>query len=199
MLNRISGTPRRSRRRLAGAALAACILIAGGAGLHAGLAESAPPRQGEMAVFDVVAPPQPAPEVEMHDGDGTVVTLSDFAGHVVVLNFWATWCAPCVREMPSLDRLQAALGARGLRVVAVSLDREGTAAVLPFYERTGIEHLGVYLDAGGRVSRAFGTRGLPTTIVLDAQGRIVGRYQGAAEWDSAAAIALLEYYLEPQS
>ncbi|NBC33221.1 MAG: redoxin family protein [Alphaproteobacteria bacterium] len=198
MLNRVSGPSRRSGR-LIGTALAAFTLIAGSAGFHAGLAEGAPPRTGEMAVFDVVAPPQPAPAVEMRDGDGNVVTLDDFAGHVVVLNFWATWCAPCVREMPSLDRLQAALGEQGLRVVPVSLDRNGREAVLPFYERIGIAHLGVYLDTGGRVSRAFGTRGLPTTVVLDAEGRIVGRYQGAAEWDSDAAIALLDYYLDPES
>ena len=110
----------------------------------------------------------------MTDGDGKPVTLQDFAGQVVLLNFWATWCAPCVREMPSLDRLQAKLGGEGLAVVTVSRDRGGANVVMPFYERLELTNLGVYLDPKGAFSRAFKVRGLPTTILIDREGRVVG-------------------------
>ncbi|MCH8036380.1 MAG: TlpA family protein disulfide reductase [Proteobacteria bacterium] len=116
-------------------------------------------------------------------------------GRVVLLNFWATWCAPCIREMPSLDRLQAALEDRGLAVLAVSIDRGGTEVIRPFAERLGLERLGLYHDAKGALFRAFGVTGLPTTFLIDRRGRIVGAYPGPAEWDEPEARALIEHYL----
>lgn len=143
--------------------------------------------------------PEPVPRQPFTDGAGHPVSLDDFRGQIVLLNFWATWCMPCVREMPSLDRLQAKLGERGLAVVALSQDQQGAAAVKPFYERLDLSHLGVYLDSRNRVGHAFEVQGLPTTFLIDRQGRAVGKVMGPVEWDSPETLTLIERYLDAPS
>ncbi len=158
----------------------------------------APPLTGEFADnFTLLDPPVPAPLEVFQDLAGRRVRLADFAGRVVVLNFWATWCAPCVREMPSLEALQAALRADGLTVVAVSVDRGGADIIKPFAARLGLQEMELYWDAKNTLSKAFGLTGLPTTFIIDRQGRIVGAVQGSAEWGSPEAVALVRHYLAP--
>ena len=123
------------------------------------------------------------------DGDGRDLTLADFRGRVVLLNVWATWCAPCREEMPTLDRLQAKLGGDDFHVLPLSIDRAGLGPVLRFYDETGILHLGQYLAEDIRAMRALAVIGLPTTLLIDRQGLERGRLMGPAEWDSAEAIA----------
>jgi thiol-disulfide isomerase/thioredoxin len=142
--------------------------------------------------------PKPVPELSFQDAQGNLVSLEDFRGQLVVLNLWATWCAPCRREMPSLDRLQARYGDERLQVVALSIDRGELAQIEAFYDEVGIQHLKIYRDPKATVSRALGAFGLPTTVVIDQQGREVGRLLGPAEWDSEAAIAVLEALLGSQ-
>ncbi len=181
-----------------GAGALVVVLVAAGAAawlLQGRDAGAAPPLDGEMRTFDVVQPPEPAPEVTFSDAAGNTLTLDDFAGQVVLVNFWATWCAPCVDEMPSLDRLQARSGGDGLTVLTLSLDRGGAAPVQRFFTRHGLEHLDAYLDPQGTAMRAFSITVLPTTILINGNGRVVGRYTGPAEWDSAEAVALVDYYL----
>ncbi len=157
----------------------------------------APPLKGAFGEnFTLLDPPVPAPLEAFTDLAGNPVRLADFEGRVVLLNFWATWCAPCVREMPSLDRLQALLGDRGLRVVAVSIDRGGAEAIRPFAKRLGLAHLGLYHDPKGTLFRAFGVTGLPASFLIDRNGGIVGAYAGPAEWDDPEPRALIEYYLD---
>ncbi|HJS30505.1 MAG TPA: TlpA disulfide reductase family protein [Alphaproteobacteria bacterium] len=145
---------------------------------------------------------RPLPEPKRHHDlvfeslDGSPRPLSSFRGKIVLLNYWATWCAPCIEEMPSLDRLQAKLGGPAFEVVAVSIDRQGQKAVEPFVERLGLKHLTILLDAKGATSRALGLRGLPTTLVIDREGRELGRLEGEAQWDSDAAEALIRHYIE---
>lgn len=123
------------------------------------------------------------------DGDGRDLTLEDFRGRVVLLNVWATWCAPCREEMPTLDRLQAQLGGVDFHVLPLSIDRAGLGPVRRFYDEIGIRHLGQYLATDIRAMRAFSVIGLPTTLLIDRQGHERGRLTGPAEWDSAEAIA----------
>jgi len=123
------------------------------------------------------------------DGDGRDLTLADFQGRVVLLNIWATWCAPCREEMPTLDALQARLGGDDFHVLPLSIDRAGLRPVRRFYEEIGIRHLGQYLAEDIRAMLAFAVIGLPTTLLIDRQGRERGRLTGPAEWDSAEAIA----------
>ena len=156
-----------------------------------------PPLKGLLRDnFTLLDPPTPAPQTGFQDASGRAVTIADFAGRVVLLNFWATWCAPCVRELPTMDRLQAQLGPEGLSVVAVSWDRGGLGVVAPFLDRLGVDHLVIYLDPKGSTGRDFGVRGLPTTLLIDAEGRIVGGLEGPLEWDSPEALALIRHYLE---
>ena len=137
----------------------------------------------------------PAPQEPVIGPDGAEMTLADFRGRVVLLNFWATWCAPCVREMPSLDRLQAALGPEGLTVVAVSEDRQRERAA-SFLVEHDLDNLELYHDPRGKLARTMKLRGLPATFLLDRSGRILGSLHGPAEWDSDEAKALIGWYLD---
>ncbi|HEY9568502.1 MAG TPA: TlpA disulfide reductase family protein, partial [Thalassobaculum sp.] len=128
--------------------------------------------------------------------DGRPIKLDAYRGSLVLLNVWATWCAPCIRELPSLDRLQAELGGERFRVVLLSVDRKGLETAAPFLEKLGIANLRTAADPKSELARALGATGLPTSVLLDADGRIVGRMLGDAEWDSPAAKALLLHYLE---
>jgi thiol-disulfide isomerase/thioredoxin len=143
-----------------------------------------------LGEFIPVSPPQPAPEVAFTDAEGRPASLADFAGKPTLVNLWATWCQPCLKEMPSLQRLQAKLAGR-LTVAAVSQDRAGGTLVNPFVAEQQLQDLKIYLDPKGDVARAFEVRGLPTSIVLDASGRVVAKVEGPAEWDSDKVVALL--------
>ena len=133
-------------------------------------------------------PALPLPDLGFSDSEGRAVTLADFGGRVVLFNLWATWCGPCLHELPSLDRLQAVLGGTGFTVVALSQDRAGLAEVGPYWERAGLDHLTVYVDDGMAAGRAIGALGLPTTLLIGRDGRELGRLEGPAEWDSPAAL-----------
>ena len=123
--------------------------------------------------------------------DGEDRTLADWRGKAVLLNLWATWCAPCRHEMPALDRLQARLGGDGFEVVAISLDRGGVAKSRAFFDEIGIEHLKLYSDKTSKISAALGVVGMPTTVLIDRQGREIGRLAGPAEWDAPEAVEMI--------
>ena len=127
--------------------------------------------------------PRELPPLRFADGTGAATSLSDFHGRVVLLNVWATWCAPCVKEMPTLDRLQAALGGPDFEVVALSIDQAGAAAVQPFFIRLGIANLRVYVDTFGDASSRLVAAGIPLTLLIDRNGREIARKLGPAEWD----------------
>jgi thiol-disulfide isomerase/thioredoxin len=131
------------------------------------------------------------PAAAFLDADGNEKSLADLRGKGLVVNFWATWCAPCVREMPALDRLGETGGQRGVRVLAISADREGAPVVRKFYEVNRVGHLPVAVDKLSRVARAVGVDRLPTTVLYDAGGREIGRVIGTAEWDTPAALDFL--------
>lgn len=162
-------------------------------------APASPPRAGDMAKFTPEEAPGPAPEVRMLARDGEAFGLDAWRGRLVLLNFWATWCAPCVREMPSLQRVQAKLGSEGLEVLALSQDLKGWEVIDPFVERLGLDGLTVLHDPQGAAARAFEVRGLPDTVVIGRDGRILGRLTGHAEWDESDAVALIRHYLNGEA
>ena len=123
------------------------------------------------------------------------VSLADKRGRVVLMNFWATWCAPCVREMPSLKRLQAAFDKSVFEVILISVDRD-PRVIAPFYERLGLDNMAVYHDPRSRLSRQPAIGGLPSTLLIDRNGNEVGRVAAAAEWDIPAALALIRRYTD---
>ena len=150
---------------------------------------------GAMANFTVSKPLAPAPDVRFVDGDGKPTSLADFRGKLVLVNFWATWCAPCRREMAEFDHLQAELGGEDFVIVAISADRKGPEVIPPFYKENGIKHLGVYNDKSMKTHRAFRVPGLPTTVLIDAEGNLIGRLIGPAEWASPEALALVKHLI----
>jgi thiol-disulfide isomerase/thioredoxin len=147
----------------------------------------------ELSVFDQ---PREVPEIHFIDAEERALTLADFRGKVVLLNIWATWCVPCRKEMPALDRLQAQLGGGDFIVLPLSIDRAGLPAVKRFYEELGLQKLGIYVDSSGAASRALGAPGVPTTLLIDQNGREVARKMGAAEWDGPDMVALIRRQIE---
>ncbi len=152
----------------------------------------------EMAGFQVLTPPISTKGLEFLDKNGQSLELSAFRGRVVLINFWATWCAPCLAEMPSLNRLQIALGNEDLgradfQVITIATGRNENADIDSFFTNQSISHLTRYRDPNLRLALALGAGSLPTTVLMDRDGFIIARLQGEADWDSEAARILIEF------
>ena len=139
-----------------------------------------------------VSPPQDPPDGVFVTADGATHHLSDFKGRGMVVNMWATWCAPCVAEMPSLQTLSKALAPKDIAVLPLSSDRGGADAVRAWYNTHGITALPVLLDPRGALARAFSARGIPTSVIINTSGKIVARLEGAADWSTPDAQALIQ-------
>ena len=135
--------------------------------------------------------PPPPPDVAVTGASGAEGRLSDYRGELLVVNFWATWCPPCKREMPDLDDLAAALEGRGARVLTVSTDIRRELAVA-YLADEGFDNLPPLHDADGKLTQAFGLRGMPTTYLIDAEGGVFGKVEGAAPWADAEVVAWIE-------
>jgi thiol-disulfide isomerase/thioredoxin len=140
---------------------------------------------------------RPVADLRFVDEAGAARSLGDFRGRVILLNLWATWCAPCREEMPALDRLQASLGSPGFEVVALSLDRAGTAAIRRFYEELGLRALRIYVDAQGEALGKLGAVGIPLTVLVDRDGRELWRALGPRAWDQPAEMNRIRAHLGP--
>jgi thiol-disulfide isomerase/thioredoxin len=169
------------------------LLILAGAGSAAednpGVSERAP-----LGEFIPASPLLPAPAISFVDLAGNTVSLSEFTGKIVLVNLWATWCEPCLREMPSLERVQSRLGDK-IAVVAISEDRGGSKTVEPFIDKLGLKSVKIYLDPKSAIERAFKVRGLPTSFLIDRKGKVLGRVEGAAEWDAPKLLEVLKSFL----
>jgi thiol-disulfide isomerase/thioredoxin len=180
------GAPRFSKRlRLAvGLISLAALTVSGIAGY---LAMAAPAKTG----FASTRSPRPVPDLQFQDGRGNPLALSDFRGRAVLLNVWATWCTPCREEMPTLDRLQQKLGGPAFEVLALSIDNGGVAAVRRFFEEVGVRSLSVYVDPSMRATEKLRIVGVPTTLLIDREGRELWRKTGPAQWDSPEVVQVL--------
>ncbi len=158
-----------------------------------------PPFAGNIQDYKPWPEPKTHGTLEFEALDGTTRPLAHWQGKVVLLNFWATWCAPCIEEMPALERLHRKLGGADFSVVAASIDRQGRSAVAPFVAKLGLNDLPIVLDAKGTAARAVGARGLPTSLIFDREGRERGRLEGEAKWDSPAAEKLIAFYIAENS
>ena len=167
-------------------AAAAYVVLYGmrGEAVHA---DAGPP--AALAPFTLAKTPAAVPQVAFSDAAGARQSLAAFKGHYVLLNLWATWCAPCVRELPALARLKAALPGKGFAVIVVDVGRGTSADARSFLDAHNAKALDADVDSNTALLRAFGAYGLPLTVLIDPQGREIGRAVGPAAWDTPDAIA----------
>ncbi len=150
--------------------------------------------------IEILVPGIMSPKTVFVDQNGSPISLDHFKGKIVVLNLWATWCGPCVKEMPLLDRLAVTLSPYKAMVLIVSQDKGGVSIAKHFLDKLGIKNLPAYADPSGKLSRDMGIRGLPTSFIISPSGAIVGRVEGILEWDHpeiAAFILSLEHRERP--
>lgn len=145
--------------------------------------------------FTHLRPLRTAPSVPILAQDGSRLDLGRFRGRPVLVNLWATWCPPCVYELPALDRLQALLGNDALAVVALSIDEGDISGPVSFVNRLGLRNLTVYQDITGRAQDALPLYGLPITYLIGSDGLVFGYIIGATEWDSPEALEFLRHYI----
>ena len=150
--------------------------------------------QLKLGEFIPAASSQPAPEFSATDLAGNPLALGDLKGKFVLLNLWATWCQPCIKEMPSLLDLQDKLGS-ALTIVAVSEDRGGEVIVKLFVDKLGLDKLKVGLDPKNTAAHAFDVHGLPSSFLIDPNGKVLGRVEGAADWSSDKLRATIAKFL----
>lgn len=146
---------------------------------------------GAMTTFVFKKTPEELPNIEFVDADGKPVSLKDWRGKTVLLNLWATWCAPCREEMPALDRLQKELGSEKFEVVALAVDKGGIEGAKKFLADNKVANLRPFADPTARDGATLKVIGMPTTILIDTQGREIGRLVGPAVWDSEEAKRLI--------
>ena len=146
---------------------------------------------GAMAAFLVKPERQPVADIAFQDGTGGSLKLSQWKGRVVLVNLWATWCAPCRKEMPTLAKLQTELGSKDFEVVAISVDRKGAAVSSVFLQETGADSLKLYVEPTAVILGDLQALGLPATILIDRKGNEIGRLLGPADWASPEAKALI--------
>lgn len=151
---------------------------------------------GHMTAFVYKPSPEALAELPFQDGDGKPLKLADWKGKAVLLNLWATWCGPCRKEMPALDKLQKDLGSDKFEVVALSVDRNGTEVAKKFLAEIKVEALRFYIDPTSRATSTLKAVGMPTTILIGADGLEIGRLVGPAEWDSDDAKKLIKSVLK---
>jgi thiol-disulfide isomerase/thioredoxin len=159
---------------------------------NAAVADIADLRVGDMRKLTVHSAPIAGSDVAFMSEDGEEMTLADLNGQYTLLNFWATWCAPCRKEMPDLAALQTQLGGEDFQVVTVATGRNPRPAMEAFFDEIGVDNLPLHTDARQSFSRSMGVLGLPVTLIIDPQGDEIARLQGDADWHSDSAAAIIQ-------
>ena len=195
--------PRLSRRAVIPAFL--CAALSSSPARAQSSSDSGPPLLRTAASqFTEIRPLIEAPPLKLERIDGKTVALDEFRGKVVLMNFWATWCPPCRRELPTLERLERIVGLRDLEIIAVSIDRTSKPAIAAFLKSMNITRLRPFVDPEGRVARRVGEEpsspfvlyGMPISYVIDRHGRVVGYITGEVEWTSEDGLALMKYIMD---
>lgn len=172
------------------------------AGTVASLSIACKPLPGmaaELGTLVAVAPAAAVPDAPFETQDGKPHRLSEYAGKPLLVNLWATWCPPCIAELPSLVAFARRMGPSGIMVLPISLDRGGAPTVTAFYSSHGISGLPVLIDPDGALMHAFGARGLPTTYVVDRAGKVVAMTEGGVDWTAPAVLTQLQRFTGAES
>ena len=155
-----------------------------------------PPIEGSMIKFVASDPPIPVPDTLFIGVDGETIKLADYKGRLILMNIWATWCVPCIRELPSIESLASSVNDPRFMVQLVSIDRGGAQVHKPFLENLGITGIASASDPKAGLLRALKEPGVPVTVLINSEGLMVGRLIGDAHWDSPAARLLIKFYLD---
>ncbi|WP_377509001.1 TlpA disulfide reductase family protein [Octadecabacter sp. R77987] len=148
-------------------------------------------REGDMRKLNFHSEPARGSDQEFISEDGGRITLAAFEGRYVVLNFWATWCAPCRKEMPQLSALQDTHGGDAIEVVTIATGPNPQPAMERFFEEIGVTNLPLHRDPRSDLARDMGVLGLPVTLILNPEGQEIARLQGDADWSSDSAMAIV--------
>ena len=166
---------------------------------HADVAAAEAMREGDMRKLIFHSAPMASSDVTFIGEDGQDMTLADYQGKHIVLNFWATWCAPCRKEMPHLSALQDAMGGDQMEVVTIATGRNPLPVMQRFLAEIEVDNLPLHTDPRQSLARSLGVLGLPVTIILDPEGNEIARMQGDADWSSENAMAILQALIGPES
>jgi thiol-disulfide isomerase/thioredoxin len=147
--------------------------------------------KGQLQSLKIHNSPIKLPIIEFTDIEGKKITNTTLIGKVSVINLWATWCSPCIKELPSINNLAKILGSENIKIYAVSQDRAGSKVVPPYFERLKLNYLTIYLDNKGSLMSDFNTPVLPTTVIVNSKGMEVGRLVGTINWDSQEVVSFL--------
>ncbi|HGG06755.1 MAG TPA: TlpA family protein disulfide reductase [Aliiroseovarius sp.] len=153
-------------------------------------------RDGDMKKLTFHGQPVAAGKTEFSDPEGNSFSFSDYEGQVILVNFWATWCAPCRKEMPTLEALQVELGGDDFQVVTIATGRNVPAAITRFFDEAGVENLPILLDPKSTLAREMLVFGLPLTVLLDRKGQEIARLRGDADWSTESAFAVIRAVME---
>ncbi len=157
-------------------------------------------REGSMKKLIILPDPLPVSDTAFQiEDDGGEARLSDYEGKYVLVNFWATWCAPCRKEMPMLSALQEEYGGEEFEVLTIATGRNSPTGISKFFEEIGVDNLPRHQDPGMKLAREMRVIGLPVTLILDPEGREIARMLGDAEWDSPSARAIISALLEDET
>ena len=182
-------------RKFLVAALYAALVSGANASLAQDLRALSEVRAGDMRKLIVHSEPGRSSDAPFTAEDGSEMTLSAYEGQFVVLNFWATWCAPCRVEMPHLSELQAQIGGSDINVVTIATGRNAPPAMADFFAEIGVDNLPLHRDPRQNLAREMGVLGLPATLILDRNGQEIARLQGEANWSDENALAVIEAVL----
>lgn len=164
---------------------------------HADVAAAEAMREGDMRKLIFHSTPMTSSDVAFTSEDGQEMTLADFRGKHIVLNFWATWCAPCRHEMPLLSALQDEMGGDQMEVVTIATGRNPLPAMQRFFDEIGVDNLPLHTDPRQSLARGMGVLGLPVTVILDPEGNEIARMQGDADWSGENAMAIMRTLIGP--
>ena len=149
----------------------------------------------ELEDFELSKEKQNISDLKFKDDEGKEISFSDFQDKILLVNFWATWCAPCIKEMPSLDRLKKKIN-KNFDVIAISVDRDGVKKVKDFFNENKITNLEEYFDTKNSLAKEMNLIGLPTSFFINKKGDLIGYFQGDLEWDNNTVIEFINYLIK---